>query len=110
MVEKVKNLSELRRTIGFSVYISFFVLLLFSLVAIYLIDLRAERIQAKLSMQQVRATNHVFQASLSEQLGIMASSSIFLDFLRSGEETRKSLLPDFLYALSQINMDFHWVN
>lgn len=55
---------------------------------------------AELSLEQIKADNKLFQASISEKIGVIASSPIFINYMRSGDQTRQEDLLDFESLLS----------
>lgn len=101
----IKNLYALKRSIGRSVVISFLVVAILTLFATYFNNKRYETKKAELALQQIDNASQAFQANLSEQLNLIASSNIFLDYLRSGPKSRDELKQFFVHQLSRLKSE-----
>ncbi len=99
---RIHSLSELKSSISKSILISFIVIFsLASLIEVFIYRMLLVK-QESLSAQQISSINNLYQASLSQKLAIIASSSSFLDYINSGVLTRQQLLPDFIATISSL--------
>lgn len=102
---KINNLEDIKRSLSNNVTIAFIVIFLLSIIAVFLTH---QKIKAKidsLNTQQIQSLLYNYQSNLSEKLSIIASSSIFIDYLRSGSKSRENLLPEFLYQIRSLRND-----
>jgi signal transduction histidine kinase len=99
---QLKNLNDIKYKIGQTITFAFLVVTFLSCIIIYWVQDTLNKKHDLLNQQQLLAKIEIYQANLAEKLGIIASSDIFLDYLRSGATTRKHLLPDFLGQLHTI--------
>jgi signal transduction histidine kinase len=89
----MQNVSSVRNSISRTITISFFVVFVFSIIAILFVHKEA-RDQAKIfNKQQIHNIIKIYQIDLSEKIAILVSSCEFIDFIRSGPVSRKYLQP-----------------
>lgn len=96
----LKNLNDLKRTISRTIILACLVIMVLSSLILYFTQNELNQKRELLNIQQVNSAFQLYQANLSEKLGIIANSNIFLDYLRSGKATQEYLLPDFLAQLN----------
>ncbi|KTD33571.1 sensor kinase HydH [Legionella nautarum] len=100
----IDNLNKLRISLSRSMMVSFLVIVFFSTMIFYLLNQNYEKNLRRWEKQQIENAIALFQSNLSEKLSILANSTIFVDFLRSGKTTRQSLLPDLRYEFHNVNL------
>jgi signal transduction histidine kinase len=96
---KIKNINELKTAISRVAIFSFFVIFGIALILLIIIHSESNLKRQELFNQQLQDASKLYQSSLAEKLGIVASSTSFLDYIRSGDETRKILYPEFISTL-----------
>lgn len=96
-------LKNFKRSITFSILLPLLVLLVLTNIVFYVVIKQRNLENALSERKQVDSTNALFQSALSEKIAIVASSSAFIDFITSGELSRKEILPKFLEQLSTIH-------
>lgn len=101
---KIKNIEDLKSSINWSILAVFCLIFGLSLFGLFFIHNKFLQKQSLYDNQQIVTAENVYKSNLSEKLSIIASSIIFLDFLRSGEETRERLYPQFLSQLSTLKV------
>lgn len=93
---KLTNLENVKKNINISTIIIFFIIYSSSLAGLYLIH-QSFIIKNYISNKhQIQMVQELYKSNLSEKLGIIASSTVFIDYLRSGIVTRKRLYYQFL--------------
>lgn len=100
---KVRNLAQVKATLGASIISSFLVAASVFICLFILMFFIYNRQELLANQREIISDNKLYQASLSEQLGIIASSTEFISFLRSGKYTRKSEVSNLLIRLSSIS-------
>lgn len=101
---KIRNLNSLRKSISQSIMGSFIFFAYVSLTILFFINRHYEKNFESWGKQQLEHTIALDKSTLSEKLSILANSTVFIDYLRSGQRTRKTLTPDLLYELSRVNL------
>lgn len=96
-INKIK--SAIEKTIIFSACL----VLAFALLSMSIAHHKVQLNKAKFNEQKINNTLDVYRSNLSQQLAIIASSTIFVDYLNSGEISRNNLLPQFLYQIKNLN-------
>ena len=86
---KIKNIEDLKRSINWSTLLAFCVIFGFSLVGLFVIHGKFLQKRTLYEKQQIVTAADVYKSNLSEKLSIIASSTVFLDYLRSGENSRE---------------------
>lgn len=96
------NLDRFKKTIIFSIIapLIFFIIMI-SMVFVLIIK-NSKFNSETAEKRQISTINKLFQQQLSEELSIIASSNIFIDFLTSGDITRKLIFPQFVSQLSRL--------
>jgi signal transduction histidine kinase len=92
---KIFNLDQLKKSINLSSLLTFIIVFGFSLSALFYVHTTYIKSRELLNEDNIQLSINTYKSNLSEKLAIIASSTIFLDFLHSGETTRKKLLPEF---------------
>lgn len=100
----IRNINDLRRSIGRSVIISFLILGSLSSSILFIMQMQYKNKMRAWDQQQIENAITIYQSNLSEKISMIANSTTFVDFLRSGSKTRKLLLPDLRYELSNVNL------
>lgn len=98
----IKSIDELKESINQSTLVIFSIILFFSLIGSYFIHAHSLEKEKLLNRQKINSAIESYKSNLSEKLSIISSSTVFLDYLHSGEETRSQLYPQFLYQLSSL--------
>lgn len=101
---KIKNLNDLKIFVNRSVLISFCVVFTIAAAMFLAAHITLEGKKEQFGKQQVQAASNLYQSMMSEKLSIIASSSVFLDYLRSGNETQKDLYPEFLVQILSLKI------
>lgn len=99
---KIKNISDLKKSINKSTMIIFIAIFCSVLTGLNITHNKFKAKRAHLSEQEIKSAGEIFKSNLSEKLSIIASSTVFLDFLRSGEITRSNLYPELLGQISSL--------
>jgi len=99
---KINNIEDLKKNINSSTFWTFFVIFCLSMTGLLIIHNKFLDKQAVVRNQQIISTIRIFESNLSERMSIIASSSAFLDYLRSGEKTRELLYSEFLSQISTL--------
>lgn len=100
-----KNIAAFKKAVSFSIIwplIYFTILTTFLFYAVYS---QAKNERNKADKNQINATIQLYQSNLSEKIAIIASSTIFIDFITSGNVTRQEILPQLLEQLATLNSD-----
>lgn len=85
---KIKSISDIKSAIGRTGLFAFLIIFTFSIIVIYLTHRESVQKSLLLRQQEINNSIKVYISNLSEKLSIIASSSEFIDFIRSGEITR----------------------
>jgi signal transduction histidine kinase len=101
----VRSVNDLQKYLGQTLLFSFFIVALLSVVMLCVLNFQHEKDSEKWASQRLKNIITIYQSNLSEKLGILANSTIFIDFLRSGKTSRKNLLPDLRYELSNAHLN-----
>ena len=99
---KIKNINDLKRSINHSTILVFAVILGLVLGALYLTHCKFINNRALLNKQEIISTGNTYKSNLSEKLSIIASSTVFLDYLNSGAVTRERIYSQFLSQMSTL--------
>lgn len=100
---KIDTISDLKKFINKSTIIVFTGILFSVLTGLSITHNKFITKRSLLNEQQIKSAGEVFKSNLSEKLSIIASSTVFQDYLRSGEVTRNKLYPQFLEQISSLN-------
>lgn len=101
---KITNLNDLKLSIGRAISLSFVVIFAITVFIIFVTYKEFEYKRQELNQQQILSASDVYQSNLSEQLSVIASSDEFMDYLRSGKETRAQMYPDFIYQILSLKV------
>jgi len=96
---RINTIDALKKNINISTFLIFLVIFTISISCMYLTFRHARQEQILSDNQQIAASIDIYKSNLSEKLSIIASSNLFIDYLRSGYLTRNHL---YLQFLSQI--------
>src|SRR5437868_14573932 len=99
---KIKNIEDLRKNIRKSTACMFVLLFSVTTTCCYLAHLNFVKNQHYSDNDKIVSAVNIYKSNLSEKLSIVASSNIFIDYLRSGSETRKRLYTQFLSQLATL--------
>lgn len=102
MPVNIKNIEDLKDNINWSSVIVFFLIFGLSLAGLLFVHGEFLQKRAQYEKQEVITIEGIYKSNLSEKLSIIASSTEFLDYLRSGESTRNHLYPQFLSQLATL--------
>jgi signal transduction histidine kinase len=97
---KISNIDELKKNINISALTIF--LIIFSLTGsgLYLIHNLYLSEKSTSDSQNIVDTMDLYKSTLSEKMSIVSSSTIFLDYLRSGPKTRENINYLFVSGIS----------
>ena len=98
----IRSIEELKRHLNYSTLVIFFIVFFSAFVGLYLAHDKFMRQRNARDREKIVFHERLYQANLSEKLGIIASSTVFIDYLRSGVKTRKRLDTPFLTQLSSL--------
>jgi signal transduction histidine kinase len=98
----IKNLNYFEKAVSSAIITPVIIIFLITTVIFYIIYSKSNAKQESDNLKQIYATNKIFQSNLSEKLSIIASSTTFIDFITSGDYTRRALTPRFLEELSTL--------
>lgn len=101
-VMEIVNLNILKKYLGRSIIISLAVMFIFVFTAFFILNKKYHDETSKLQQQKLQAAVELFKSNLSAQLSIVASSEVFLNYLRSGPVSREDLYPLFLSQILSI--------
>lgn len=99
---KINNLAAVKRTINRSMILIFFIIFSISGLGFFYTHLKFLEHEHQSDYQQIQFTRELYKSNMSEKLSILASSLVFLDYLRSGEQTRNRLYPTLLSQLASL--------
>jgi signal transduction histidine kinase len=100
---KINNIEDLKKSINQSTIFIFIAILFSSLIILCITHNQFVQKRTLLNKQELINTANIFKSNLSEKLSIISSSTVFLDYLRSGYETRHRLYSQFLLQMSSLN-------
>ncbi len=80
-------------------------IILLAIVAQVIFSVRYAQTEEKRQLKDLNSTILSYQYNISEKLSILASSNTFIDFLRSGDLTRRNKLLDVEILFSNFNDD-----
>lgn len=92
---EIKNLDSLKRSINLSSLLIFVIIFVFSLCVSFFVHSSYMKSRGLVNQDNIQLAINGYKSNLSEKLAIIASSTVFLDFLRSGAVTRQRILPEF---------------
>ena len=101
----IQSVNNLQKFLGRTLLVSFFVVALLSILMLFIFNFQHEKDSEKWASQRLKNSITIFQSNLSEKLSIVANSTIFIDFLRSGKTSRENLLADLRYELSNAHLN-----
>lgn len=101
---KIKKIDELKKSINKSTILIFFVIFSSAMAGFYITHNKFIQKRALLNKQEINSAGDIFKSNLSEKLSIVASSPVFLDYLTSGEITRKRLYSQLLEQISPLKV------
>ncbi|HEU5280400.1 MAG TPA: HAMP domain-containing sensor histidine kinase [Gammaproteobacteria bacterium] len=96
---KIYDISSLKASITQSLQIVFSGIFLTALIVFLALHEKYSESKRLLNQQEIHQVINTYKSGLSEKLSIIASSYVFMDYLRSGDITRKKMMPDFLAQL-----------
>jgi signal transduction histidine kinase len=99
---RIKSIEDLKQNINISTIVIFSVIFLSTLAILYLFHNDYEKKRIIHDNKELVSVGNLFKSNLSEKLSIIASSTIFLDYIRSGDESKKRLYPQFLLQMSTL--------
>ena len=97
------DINKIKSAIENTIIISTCVVLAFALLSMSIAHHKVQLNKAKFNEQKIDNILSVYRSNLSQQLAIVASSTIFVDYLNSGEISRNNLFPQFLYQIKNLN-------
>lgn len=101
---EINSLNAINRSIKKNITLSLLSLLALSLLilnVIYYSNVTAVNQQNKI---EISSNFDLLKSNISEKISIIASSSAFVDYLRSGSVSQKSLKSDFIYDLKTLKL------
>lgn len=93
---QITNLENLKKYLRNSTLWSMIILLLTATVLIILVNIKLSSTELQMQNHHLEEAINTFKSNLSEELSIVASSTTFINYLRSGEITRQQEYPSFL--------------
>lgn len=99
---KINNIEDLKKNINVSTAFIFFIIFTFALIGLYITHNNFIKKQNYLDHEEIINAENSYKYNLSEKLSIIASSNVFLDYLRSGQLTRQRLHTQFLSQLTTL--------
>lgn len=99
------NLKKLKMQINVSTFYLVFGVFLSTFSVFYILHRSYTESRVALDKREIQNILNSYQSNMLDKLSIIASSPIFIDYLRSGAITRNKLFPSFLNELSQIHTD-----
>ncbi len=99
----ITNLQELKKNINLSSFIIFSIIFTSALIGAFFMHSSAQKEKAIQDQKEIIFSQNLYKSNLSEKLSIIASSSVFFDYLHSGDETRDKLYPQFLAQIFSLN-------
>lgn len=99
---KIKNIEDLRKNISRSTASIFIMVFSTAFIGLYLTHSKFIKNQNYSDNSKIISAVNIYKSNVSEKLSIIASSNVFLDYLRSGGETRRRLYNQFLSQLSTL--------
>ena len=103
--KRATNLSILKKQINVST--CYFVLGVFlsTFSVFYILHRSYTENRIALDQREIQNILNTYESNMLDKLSIIASSSTFIDYLRSGNVTREKLSPSFLTEMSQLHTD-----
>lgn len=95
----IQNLSDINKSISKTVNVAFMVIFALSILLLFFVHQQLNSRREAVNYNDIQYTLGLYKYNLSEKLGIIANSSLFLDYLRSGEVTRDRMHLRFLSKL-----------
>tara|TARA_R110000868_G_scaffold410505_2_gene698755 strand:+ start:4979 stop:7261 length:2283 start_codon:yes stop_codon:yes gene_type:complete len=99
---KINSIRDVQKSIRVRITISFMILIIVCGGLLIYIHGSLTSKQEVINQQRLDSTLNIYRSNLAEQLGIIASSDVFIDYIRSGAMTRHEIMPEFLYQLTAL--------
>lgn len=99
---KLNDIESLKRNINISTIIIFLIIFISSLFFLIFFHNQFLKKRDIFRKQEVKVAQDLYKSNLSEKLSIISSSTVFLDYLHSGSESRKNLYYQFFTQLSSL--------
>ena len=100
---KVSDLKKLKIIIKYSAILSLLIVSLVFVIISSSIYLKYAEKKRDLARQQIHEVVRNYESDVSEKLSIVASSELFLNYLRSGVISRQLMYHDFLSEVRLVN-------
>ena len=100
----INSLNAINRSIKKNITLSLLSLLAVSLLILNVIYYNNVTTVNQQNKVEIASNLDLLKSNLSEKISIIASSSAFVDYLRSGSVSQKSLQSDFIYDLKSLKL------
>jgi len=97
-----ETIPKLHKRLNRNIFAYFLIILLLFVIALFVVCKRASNAQEKNSKNLILASAKAFNLLFAEKFNVIASSDIFIEYLRAGSITRNRIFPDFLLAISPL--------
>lgn len=102
---KLKNLKYLKNDINKTTLLIFFSISILFFISIYITHLKFLEKNEELNEKSIYFSEQIFKSNLSENISIIANSKIFIDYLHSGNLSRKILYYDLMNQIHPLTQN-----
>jgi signal transduction histidine kinase len=100
----IDSLNAISQSIKRNIIISLISLLALSLLLLNVLYYNNLKSIARQNQNEIVTNFDLLKSHMSEKISIIANSSVFVDYLRSGAVSQKSLKPDFLFVIRSLKV------
>lgn len=100
----INSLNSINKAIKQNILFSLISLLTLSLIILNFLYFNNLKEIKKQQQYEIASNFELLKAYLSEKISIIANSNIFVDYLRSGEVSRKALKSDFVFEIQRLKI------
>ena len=101
-MQKTRTLASVAEDVRLSIIIATLMVCMISIAGHFLIVERYRTYADKVAARDLTSTLHIYQSNLLNRIGIVASATEFMEFVRSGELTRTHQEREFIGLMSRM--------
>lgn len=101
---KIKSLKAINDAIKKNVAQALILLLALSLIFLNILFYNNTKMIVEKNKDEILSNYALLKSHISEKISIIASSNVFVDFIRSGEITRNTLKSEFVFDIKSLNL------
>src|SRR5579872_829075 len=100
----ITSLNAINSTIKKNITVALLFLLALSLIILNIFFYNNLKIMARKNNEEIASNYALLKSHISEKISIIASSNVFVDFIRSGELTQQMLKSNFIFDIRSLNL------